>query len=126
MEEGNFEKVESKGFQGPLQKSMIDSASEGEGSKVSIEAKSDMFDSSESPRYTDGVHSALLETGDSSYVFEPDQSDVSQDEGDNLNRTLLPHYMFPKLEDIGYSDRSHSSCHFGIPEEDQAIWSWSY
>ncbi|ESW10207.1 hypothetical protein PHAVU_009G190200 [Phaseolus vulgaris] len=136
MEKENFGKAETKGyFQEPVQKSMIDSASEGEGSKVSIvackredisSAKSEMFDSSESPRYTDGVHSALLETGDSSYVFEPDHSDVSQDEGDNLSMTLLPHYMFPKLEDVGYSDRPHSSCHFGIPEEDQAIWSWSY
>ena len=127
LEEGKFYRVETKGFEEPLQKSMIDSTSEGEGSKVHISsAKSDMFDSSESPRYTDGVHSALLETGDSSYVFEPDQSDVSQDEGDNLSKTLLPHYMFPKLEDVGYSDQSHNSCHFGIPEEDQAIWSWSY
>ncbi|CAJ1975247.1 unnamed protein product [Sphenostylis stenocarpa] len=134
-EEGNFEQAETKGLQEPLQKSMIDSASEGEGSKVSIgackqedtsSAKSDMFDSSESPHYTDGVHSALLETGDSSYVFEPDHSDVSQDEEDNLRKTLLPHYIFPKLEDVGYSDPPHSSCHFGIPEEDQAIWSWSY
>ncbi|BAT79602.1 hypothetical protein LR48_Vigan04g046200 [Vigna angularis] len=128
LEEGNFYRAETKGFQEPLQKSMIDSASEGEGSKVDISsAKSDMFDSSESPRYTDGVHSTLLETGDSSYVFEADQSDVSQDEGDNPSNTLLPHYMFPKLEDVGYTDQPHNSCHFGFPEEeDQAIWSWSY
>ncbi|RDX62460.1 Homeobox-leucine zipper protein HAT5 [Mucuna pruriens] len=132
--EENVKQDETRELQEPLQKCLIDSASEGEGSKVSIgackvedisSAKSDIFDS-ESPHYTDGVHSALLETGDSSYVFEPDQSDVSQDEEDNLSKTLFPPYIFPKLEDVDYSDPPHSSCHFGIPEEDQAIWSWSY
>jgi len=133
--EGNLEQAETNGLQEPLQKSLADSASEGEGSKVSIgackqedinSAKSDIFDSSESPHCTDGIHSALLETGDSSYVFEPDQSDVSQDEEDNLSKTLLPHFIFPKLEDVDYSDLPHGSCNFGIPEEDQAIWSWPY
>ncbi|TKY73423.1 Homeobox-leucine zipper protein HAT5 [Spatholobus suberectus] len=129
--EGNLEQAETNGLREPLQKCLIDSASEGDGSIGACKqedissAKSDMFDS-ESPHYTDGVHSALLETGDSSYVFEPDQSDVSQDEQDNLSKTLLPPYIFPKLEDVDYSDPPHSSCHFGIPEEDQTIWSWSY
>ncbi|KAK7411475.1 hypothetical protein VNO78_02908 [Psophocarpus tetragonolobus] len=132
-QEGNMEQGVGS-MQEPQQKCLIDSASEGEGSKVSIgaskeedisSAKSDIFDS-ESPHYVDGVHSALLETGDSSYVFEPDQSDGSQDEEDNLSKTLLPHYIFPKLEDVDYSDPPNSSCHFGISEEDQAIWSWSY
>ncbi|KAH1126629.1 hypothetical protein AAZX31_06G181100 [Glycine max] len=133
--ESHLEQAETNGLQEPLHKSLVDSASEGEGSKVTFEAckqedissaKSDIFDSSESPQYTDGVHSALLETGDSSYVFEPDRSDVSQDEEDNLSKTLLPHYIFPKLEDVDYSDPPHGSCNFGIPEEDQAIWSWPY
>lgn len=122
--------------QEPLQKPVAESVSEGEVSKVSIvackqedmsSAKSDIFDS-DSPHYTDGVHSSLLEPGDSSNVFEPDQSDLSQDEVDNLNlgKSLLPAYIFPKLEDVDYSDPSENSCNFGFPADDHAFWSWSY
>ncbi|KAF2311352.1 hypothetical protein GH714_021993 [Hevea brasiliensis] len=111
----------------PQKKPIGDSTSEGEVSKVSIvackqedisSAKSDIFDS-DSPHYTDGVHSSLLEAGDSSYVFEPDQSDLSQDEEDNLSESLLPPYVFPKLEDGDYSDPPASF-------EDHAFWCWSY
>lgn len=130
----------SKSQEAQQQKPSFDSAtttSEGEGSKVSVgackqedisSAKSDIFDSSDSPHYTDGVHSSLLEPGDSSYdVFEPDQSDLSQDEEDNLiSKTLFPPYIFPKLEDVDYSDPPESSCSFGFPVEDHAFWSWSY
>ncbi|KAJ4712173.1 Homeobox-leucine zipper protein [Melia azedarach] len=121
--------------QEPPQKPIAESASEGEVSKVSIvackqedisSAKSDIFDS-DSPHYTDGVHSSLLEAGDSSYVFEPDQSDLSQDEDDNLSKNvLLPPYIFPKLEEADYTDPPTSSCNFGFPIEDHAFWSWSY
>uniref|UniRef100_A0A9I9CE08 Homeobox-leucine zipper protein n=1 Tax=Cucumis melo TaxID=3656 RepID=A0A9I9CE08_CUCME len=86
--------------------------------------KSDLCDS-DSPHYTDGVHSSLLEPGDSSYIFDPDQSDLSQDEEDNLGRNLLPPYIFPKLEDVDYSDPPTSSCNFVFPIEDNALWSWS-
>ncbi|BBH03903.1 homeobox 1 [Prunus dulcis] len=70
----------------PTQNPTADSLSECEVSKVSAVAskqedlssgKSDIFDS-DSPHYTDGVHSSILEPGDSSYVFEPDQSDLSK------------------------------------------------
>ncbi|OMO58820.1 hypothetical protein CCACVL1_25338 [Corchorus capsularis] len=94
-------------------------------------AKSDIFDS-ESPHYTDGVvHSSLLEAADSSYAFEPEQSDLSQDEEDNLSKGLLHPppipYIFPKLEDDGdYSDPPATSCNFGFPLEDHAFWSWAY
>lgn len=109
--------------QEPPEKPIADS--EGEVSKVSAvedisSVKSDIFDS-DSPRFNDGVHSnSLLEPADSSYVFEADQSDLSQDEEDNL-----PSYIFPKLEDVHYSDPPASSCNFGFPE-DHAFWSWSY
>lgn len=116
------------------QKPLFDTTSDGEGSKVSVgackqedisSARSDIFDA-DSPHHTDGVHSALLEPGDSSYVFEPDQSDLSQDEEDNLSKNLFPPYIFPKLEDVDYSDPCESSCSFGFPAEDHTIWSWSY
>lgn len=131
---GEIEQAETRKFQEPQQKPLLDTASEGEGSKVSVgackqedisSAKSDIFDS-DSPHYTDGVHSGLLDPGDSSYVFEPDQSDLSQDEEDNLSKTLFPPYIFPKLEDVDYSDPPESSCSFGFPVEDHAFWSWSY
>uniref|UniRef100_A0A2N9GVH1 Homeobox-leucine zipper protein n=1 Tax=Fagus sylvatica TaxID=28930 RepID=A0A2N9GVH1_FAGSY len=136
-ERGIFELSDTnKLSQEPLQKPVGESVSEGEEvSKVSIvacckqedmsSAKSDIFDS-DSPHYTDGVHSSLLEPGDSSIVFEPDQSDLSQDEEDNLSlsKSLLPPpYIFPKLEDVDYSE---NSCNFGFPVEDHAFWSWSY
>lgn len=96
---------------------------------ISSSTKSDILDS-ESPRYTDG---ALVETGDSSYAFEPEQSDLSsQDEEDSL----LPNpYMFTKLEDhhhhhdhVNYSDPPQSSCNFGFLEEEDhhTFWPWSY
>ncbi|KAL5544383.1 hypothetical protein UlMin_008167 [Ulmus minor] len=120
------------------QKPIADSSSsEAEVSKVSIVAnkqeeissvKSDMFDS-DSPHYTDGVHSnSLFDHCDSSYVFEAEQSDLSQDEEDNLSRSFLPCYIFPKIEDVDYSDPPTSSCNLGFPVEDQdnAFWSWSY
>lgn len=117
--------------QQPVQKSIADSSCEGEVSKVSIvgckqedmsSTRSDIFDSDSSHYTTDGVHSSLMETGDSSYVFEADQSDLSQDEDNNL---LTP-YIFPKLEEVDYSDPPTSSCNFGFPIEDQTLWSWSY
>ncbi|KAJ4833163.1 hypothetical protein Tsubulata_042868 [Turnera subulata] len=113
--------------QEPATKPICDSVSEGEVSKISTvpckqedisSAKSDIFDS-DSPHYTDGVHSSLLEAADSSYAFEPDQSDLSQDEEDNLSRNLLPTCIFPKLEEADYTDPPASF-------EDHAFWSWSY
>ncbi|OAY49944.1 homeobox-leucine zipper protein HAT5 isoform X2 [Manihot esculenta] len=77
-------------------------------------AKSDVFDS-------DSPHS-LLEPGDSSHVFEPDHSDFSQDEEDELGRSLLPTPLFPKL----YQDLPANSCSFEFPVEDQPFWSWTY
>jgi len=123
--------------QEPPQRLLLESVSEGEGSKVSSvvggckqedisSARSDILDS-DSPHYTDGVNSALLEHGDSSYVFEHDQSDMSQDEEDNLSKSLYPSYLFPKLEeDVDYSDPPESSCNFGFSEEDHALWTWAY
>ncbi|XP_062169210.1 homeobox-leucine zipper protein HAT5-like [Alnus glutinosa] len=138
-ESGSFEPSETKkssSSQEHLQNPVAaESVSEGEEvSKVSTvgckheeisSVKSDIFDS-DSPHYTDGVHSSLLDPGDSSHVFEPDQSDLSQDEEDNLSKSLLPPYTFPKLEDVDYSDPPENSCHFGFPVEDHAFWSWSY
>ncbi|PRQ16103.1 putative transcription factor Homobox-WOX family [Rosa chinensis] len=124
----------NKSNQEPQQMPIAESvSSEGEVSKLSVVAckedltsvKSDIFDS-DSSHYTDGVHSSLLERGDSSYIFEPDQSDLSQDEEDNLSKTLLPPYIFPKLEDVDYTDPPANSCNFGFPVEDHAFWSWSY
>lgn len=89
--------------------------------------KSDIFDSSSPPHYTDGIHSAIiLEAGDSSFAFEQEQSDLSQDEEDNI---LHHHpYIFPKVEYDDFSDPpAANSCNLGFPvEEDNAIWSWAY
>ncbi|CAN1262367.1 Homeobox-leucine zipper protein HAT5 [Linum perenne] len=100
--------------QEPLQKpAAIDSASEGISGVVTCKqddmssARSDMFDS-------DSPHSQ--------YVLEHDQSDISQDEEDNLSRNLLPEsYLFLKLEDgEDYSDPSASF-------DEHSLWSsWPY
>ncbi|KAA8529474.1 hypothetical protein F0562_033727 [Nyssa sinensis] len=88
-------------------------------------AKSDVFDS-DSPHCTDGNHSSLLEPADSSHVFEPEQSDFSQDEEDNLSRILLCPPCFPKLEEGCYNDLPESFCNLGLPIEDQPSWFWRY
>ncbi|KAM3706625.1 hypothetical protein ACB098_03G163900 [Castanea mollissima] len=88
-------------------------------------AKSDVFDS-DSPHYTDGNHSSLLEPADSSHVCEPDQSDFSQDEEDNHSKILLPQTYFPKLEDGCNDDQPVSYCNFVIPMEDQPFCFWNY
>lgn len=70
--------------------------------------------------------SPLVEPRDSSYIFDPDQSDLSQDEDDNMGKNLLPTYVFPKLEDVDCSDPPASACSFVFPiDEDSALWSWS-
>ncbi|XWS63565.1 hypothetical protein CRYUN_Cryun06bG0110900 [Craigia yunnanensis] len=89
-------------------------------------AKSDVLDS-DSPHYTDGNHSSLIEPADSSNVFEPYQSDYSQDEGDNLSKSLLhPPLFFPKFEVDCYFDAPANSCNFALPVEDQSFWSSPY
>ncbi|MBA0790205.1 hypothetical protein Gohar_014869 [Gossypium harknessii] len=64
----------------------------------------------------------------SSYPFEPDPSDTSQDEEDNLSKALFQpsSYIFPKLEDNDYSDPPASSCSYGFHVEDHAFWSSAY
>ncbi|KAE9601970.1 hypothetical protein Lal_00041005 [Lupinus albus] len=136
-EQEREEEIKRKGLEEPVQKPLIESVSEGEGSKVCVGGckqeeissgkSSDILDS-ESPthNYVDGVHSAMLELSDSSYVFE---ADLSQDEEDNLSKSLFPHqpYIFPKFEDVNYSDHPGSSSDFGFTEEDNTLWSsWSY
>ncbi|XP_039045300.1 homeobox-leucine zipper protein HAT5-like isoform X2 [Hibiscus syriacus] len=62
-------------------------------------------------------------------TFDPDQSDVTQEEGDNLSNSLLhpaASYIFPKLEDDDYSDPPASSCSFGFHVEDHDFWSSAY
>ncbi|KAI3452804.1 hypothetical protein Pfo_009467 [Paulownia fortunei] len=88
-------------------------------------ARSDVFDS-DSPHYTDGNHSAVLEPADSSHVFGPDHSDFSQDEDDSLSRSLLQPSCFPKLEVECYDDLQPNSCNLGFPVQDQGTWLWQY
>ncbi|KAL3716494.1 hypothetical protein ACJRO7_008140 [Eucalyptus globulus] len=86
--------------------------------------KSEISDS-DSPN---GGYSPLREHGDSSYAFEPDLSDSSQDEDYTRNENLQHLCVFPKLEETrdDYPILSTSSCHFGFPPEDQASWPWPY
>lgn len=90
--------------------------------------KSDVFDSDrDSPNYTDGNHSSLLEPADSSHAFEPEQSDFSQDEEDNHSKILLPQACFLKVEDGGCNDLPLANyCNFGFPVEDQSFCFWNY
>ncbi|PKI78020.1 hypothetical protein CRG98_001640 [Punica granatum] len=130
VKDGETESSElsAKLSQEPPQNPGMDSASDGEVSKTPTlsskqedicSAKSDIFDS-ESPHYADGSYSSLLDPSDSSYAFEPDQSDLSQDEDDKLSKnSLVTANIFPKLEDS-------NSCNFGFSGLDHAFWSWSY
>ncbi|KAK8655360.1 hypothetical protein V6N13_107941 [Hibiscus sabdariffa] len=67
-----------------------------------------------------GYHSSFMEPADSSNVFEPDQSDFSQDEEDDPELPLL----FPKFD--CYYDAPLVSCNFSLPVEDQSFWSSLY
>ncbi|PKI41292.1 hypothetical protein CRG98_038313 [Punica granatum] len=75
---------------------------------------------SDSPYFTDSNHQALLlEPANSSHAFEPDCSDFSQEEGDNLD--------FPRLDHGVYRAPPTSTCGFGFTAElDQQFWSWPY
>lgn len=78
-------------------------------------AKSDVFDS-DSPHYTDGNHSSLIDPPDSSH-----------DEDDNPSKGLLPQQYLLKLEDCCcYDEPPTNSSNFGFSLEDQPFWSWPY
>lgn len=78
-------------------------------------AKSDVFDS-DSPHYTDGNHSSLIDPPDSSH-----------DEDGNPSIGLLPQQYLLKLEDsCCYDDPPTNSSNFGFSLEDQPLWSWPY
>ncbi|KAE8698879.1 Homeobox-leucine zipper protein HOX16 [Hibiscus syriacus] len=84
-------------------------------------AKIDVFDSDH--------HSSLIEPENSSNVFEPDQSDISQDDEDNLSKSFLhlhPPIFFPNFELDCYYDAHANSCNFQLPVEDQSFWSSLY
>ncbi|KAM7483272.1 hypothetical protein LguiB_007855 [Lonicera macranthoides] len=132
----NWELSDTKSISESPQEHITDLVSDGEGTKDSVESKyedlnstkSYVFDS-DSSYYTNGGRSSLLEPGDSSYVFEPDHSDLSQDEEDNLSKGLLPplEYVFPKTEVADdYSDPPANSCYFGFPADDHSFGFWSY
>lgn len=88
--------------------------------------RSDAVDS-DSPRYSDEVYSSFMEPVDCSYVLESAQSDISQDEEDNLGNNLLfpSYYVFSKNEDGSYSEPPPNSSYFGFPvEEDHTFGFW--
>lgn len=78
--------------------------------------------------FEDGVHTiSLLERGDSSYVFEQDQSDGSVDEVENFSKMFLPSADELKMDNSEFQDpHSVNSCYLGLPGDDQAFGLWSY
>ena len=90
-------------------------------------AKSDVIDS-DSPQYVDATHhSTFAEPGESSYPFEADHSDISQDDEDYLNKSLLPSsHVFSEIGDVDYPDRPTNSCYYGLSGEDHASLYWPY
>lgn len=92
----------------------------------------DVASDSSSPKCVDRVQS-FLERGDSSYLFEQDQSDGSIDEEDNLEKifvTPLTGYLLPKIENCDYPDHylgllpSHDHDH--DHDQDRSFGFWSY
>lgn len=84
--------------------------------------KMDVFDN--------GVQTSLLEHGDSSYVFEQEQSEESLDEENNLSKMFLPSvddYSSAKIENHEYAEpHLVDSYYLGLPGDDQAFGFWSY
>lgn len=82
-----------------------------------------------SPTYgPDGNLNAVFERGDSSYVFEQEQSDGSLDEeNNNFGKIFLPpvdDYTSPKIENA--DPHAVNSYYLGLPGDDQAFGFWSY
>lgn len=111
---------------------IVGSGSESEDHHVSIfgrkqeevSSESDVLDS-DCPHYVDGSHSSFADPGDSSYAFEADHSDISQDDEDNLSRSFLPaSHVFSEIEYANYSDPPANSCNFGLTGEDHASLFW--
>lgn len=120
------------------QQDLITNTSSKHGSKVALpvmvtskqedanSAKSDVLDS-DSPHCTDVNHpSSFIEPADSSHAFEPDHSDFSQDEEDNLSENLLTLPCLPKVEEACYDHPPENSCNFGFQVEDQTFCFWPY
>ncbi|KAL8250466.1 hypothetical protein R6Q59_034159 [Mikania micrantha] len=88
---------------------------------------------STSPRCVDMTQS-LLEHGDSSNLFEQDQSDGSLDEEDNFGKlfaTPVSSYMLPKIENGDYPELDAvNSCYLGFHDhddnEEQSFGFWPY
>ncbi|KAL1566278.1 homeobox-leucine zipper protein HAT5-like [Salvia divinorum] len=86
----------------------------------------------DSPRLRDVAHHhhhhhLFVESGESSYDFDPGQSVLSLHGEDCLNHEeLLQHaYVFPKTEDV-YCHHHATSCGYGFSIEDHAFNFWSY
>lgn len=113
---------------------IVDSASDCEDHIVSVfgtkqddlcSAKSDVIDSDSSPHYVGANHSSFGEPGDSSYAFEADHSDISQDDEDYLSKSLLPSsHVFSKMGDVDYPNLPANSCNYGLSGEDHASFFW--
>ncbi|KAI3521735.1 hypothetical protein L1887_11207 [Cichorium endivia] len=128
-EKGASDSSSTKSPSEPLQQEQVaDCLNDEDVSKTSnVGVKSD----SSNPRYVD-----LLERGDSSYLFEQDQSDESLDEEDNLEKmfvTPVSGYMLPKIESCHYPELDAvNSSYLGFPghgddeDEDQHFGFWSY
>ncbi|GAB2221106.1 hypothetical protein Droror1_Dr00012273 [Drosera rotundifolia] len=124
-------------FEATLQQEpIVDSASEVDAPQVPVlglkqeeltSAKSVVLDSDSPCCVVEGMCSSVADPGDSSYVFEPDQSDLSQDEEDNISKNFLPScYVLQKIDDTDYSERPAYSCNFGLQVEDHATWFWPF
>lgn len=81
----------------------------------------------DSPHHNDEIYSSLMEPVDCTYVFEHNQSDIYQEEQDNLGKSLLhpQYYVSPKIRDDYYSDPPANASYFGFPdEEDHTFGFW--
>ncbi|CAH1443047.1 unnamed protein product [Lactuca virosa] len=76
----------------------------------------------------EGDLNVVFERGDSSYVFEQEQSDGSLDEeNDNFGKMFLPSmdcYTSPKIENV--DPHAANSYYLGLAGDDQAFGFWSY
>ncbi|CAL0318283.1 unnamed protein product [Lupinus luteus] len=93
-------------------------------------AKSDVLDS-DSPHCIEGGNNnpssfVMDPATDSSHAFEPDHSDFSQDDEDDLSEKLLTLPCLPKVEDACYDHNPENSCNFGFPVEDQTFCFWPF
>ncbi|XP_071710816.1 uncharacterized protein [Rutidosis leptorrhynchoides] len=119
-EKGTSDSSSTKSPCEPLQQEQVTDCVNDDVAVVSVESYSS------SPGYLSDVQS-LFERGESTYLFEPDQSDGPLDEEASLETMFvntISSFLLPKIESGDYSNSYYLG--FNVHDQDQPFGFWSY